>query len=57
MDSRAKFLEKWKLAREEGKKFKPSTAAIAKYENSDRDLSVDMSTEDLKKAYEDTLEK
>ena len=56
VDSRAKFLEKWKLAREEGKKFKPSATAIAKYENSDRDLSVDMSTEDLKAAYEHTLE-
>ena len=56
VDSRAKFLEKWKLAREEGKKFKPSATAIAKYENSDRDLSIDMSTEDLKAAYEQTLE-
>ena len=55
VDSRAKFLEKWVLARDEGKKFKPSAAAIKKYESSNGDLQSDMSTEDLKDKYEETL--
>ena len=55
VDTRVKFLEKWVNARNEGKKFKPSEAALKKYESSRGELEADISTEDLKEKYEESL--
>jgi len=54
VDSRLKFLEKWVKARDEGKKFRPSDAAISKYETSG-DLTTTMNTDDLKKCLSNTM--
>ena len=49
IDKRVIFLEKWVKARDEGMKFRPAKAALEKNQQNE-DLTVDMSTEDIKKA-------